>query len=153
MSFKSMNCSRFFGYGSFVITKAFRRRLRDRGWLTISLPVVFNGSGERNYRSYRQREGRAKDTKTTRNATTVVIFVRPRLTSGDPGAPRPRRRVASLFDMVLCDEKFYCKSFSKILIGRCWVPVDLWRDRPKELHTHTYIHIHNLKIDLHVQVW
>lgn len=55
--------------------------------------------------------------ETTRNATTVVIFVRPRLTSGDPGASRPRRRVASLFDMVLCDEKFYCKSFSKILTG------------------------------------
>lgn len=74
-----------------------------------SLPVVFNES--RNRIIELQREGQGHET--TRNATTVVIFVRPRLTSGDPSASRPCRRVAPLFDMVLCDDKFYCKSFRK----------------------------------------
>jgi len=130
MSFKSMNYSRFFGW-FFRDNKGVAAPIARPRLINNSLPVVFNESRNR-IRYWLSISAKGQDMRRYHCCyfcKTAADFRRPGRVATTPsrrvafrhGAMRRRNSIVSLFR----------KNFN----GRCWVPVDLWRDRPKELHT------------------
>lgn len=110
MSFKSMNCSRFFGWFFRDNKKGVPAPIARPRLINNSLPVVFNESREKrelsNYRQARGSQAR-KTRQRARNGYHCCYFCKTAADFRRPGrvaTKRPSRRVA-FFDMVLCDER------------------------------------------------